>query len=82
VATRIREHATGGWDDSHAQARFKGRGGQLVRGHGVLNGPRSVAVGGETIHARRDIVIATGSRPIEPAVPGLESVENGRALRR
>ena len=74
VATRIREEASGNWDDSTAVARFEGRGGRFVRGHGVLTGPRTVAVDGQSFEASRAIVIATGSRPAIPPVPGLEDV--------
>ncbi|NJD28841.1 MAG: NAD(P)/FAD-dependent oxidoreductase [Chloroflexi bacterium] len=74
VATRIRDQAAGGWDDSYAVARFEGRGGRFVRGRGVLTGPRSVAVGALAFTARRGIVIATGSRPIVPPIPGLDGV--------
>jgi pyruvate/2-oxoglutarate dehydrogenase complex dihydrolipoamide dehydrogenase (E3) component len=74
VATRIRDQAAGGWGDSFAVARFQGRGGRFVRGRGVLKGPRTVAVGDRTFSARRGIVIATGSTPIIPAIPGLDEV--------
>lgn len=30
VASRIREHAAGGWDDSYAVARFERRGGHFA----------------------------------------------------
>jgi pyruvate/2-oxoglutarate dehydrogenase complex dihydrolipoamide dehydrogenase (E3) component len=74
VAARVRAEATGGWDDSVAVARFEGRGGRLVHGRGKLTGPRSVTVGDECFTARRGIVIATGSRPALPPIPGLTEV--------
>jgi len=74
VAARVREEITGGWDDSYAVARFEGNGGRFVRGRGTLTGPRSVAVGGVEYEARRGIVIATGSKPAIPPIPGLAGV--------
>ena len=74
VATRIREEATANWDDSAAVARFEGKGGRLVRGWGRLTGPRSVAVGEHTFHGRLGVVIATGSKPAVPPIPGLADV--------
>jgi pyruvate/2-oxoglutarate dehydrogenase complex dihydrolipoamide dehydrogenase (E3) component len=75
VAARIREQATGGWDDSLAVGRFKERGGRFVRGRGVLTGPRTVAVNGQSFTATRGLVIATGSKPAVPPIPGLAEVE-------
>lgn len=75
VAARIREQVTGGWDDSMAVQRFERRGGQLVRGRGSFDGPRTVTVGDDTFTARRGVVIATGSRPVVPPIPGLDEVD-------
>jgi pyruvate/2-oxoglutarate dehydrogenase complex dihydrolipoamide dehydrogenase (E3) component len=75
VAARVRAEATGGWDDSVAVARFEGRGGRLVHGRGKLTGPHTVTVGDECFTARRGIVIATGSRPAIPPIPGLDGVD-------
>ena len=47
------------------------RGITLVRGHGRLNGERSVLVGEHWLTARDAIVIATGSAAAIPDVPGL-----------
>ncbi|HSJ29223.1 MAG TPA: NAD(P)/FAD-dependent oxidoreductase, partial [Acidimicrobiia bacterium] len=74
VAARVREEITGGWNDAYAVARFEGHGGVFVRGHGTLTGPTTVAVGGVEYEARRGIVIATGSRPASPPIPGLGEV--------
>jgi pyruvate/2-oxoglutarate dehydrogenase complex dihydrolipoamide dehydrogenase (E3) component len=74
VAAQVRQEITGGWDDSSAVARFGDRGGGLVRGRGRLTGPRTVAVGDEIFRARRGVVVATGSRPTVPPVPGLAEV--------
>lgn len=75
VAKRIREEASGGWDDSVAVSRFEDRGGRFVRGRGRLIGPDAVAVGEQTFTARRGIVVATGSRPAIPPIPGLDEVD-------
>jgi len=66
---------TGGWDDSGALERYKDRGGQIVRGHGRLSGPRTVTVGDESYRARRGVVIATGSKPAIPPISGLDEVD-------
>ena len=70
VARRIME-ATDNWDDTAAVDRFTGQGGRLFRGHGRIVGPGQVAVGGDVLRARRGIVIATGSAPAIPPIPGL-----------
>lgn len=75
VAARVRAEVTGGWDDSMGVGRFTERGGKLVHGRGRLTGPATVAVGEDTFTARRGIVIATGSRPAIPPIPGLADVE-------
>ncbi len=74
LATRIREQATADWDDSIAVKRFEGRGGTFVRGRGSLSGPNTVRADGRSFEASRGIVIATGSRPIAPPIPGLDDV--------
>jgi pyruvate/2-oxoglutarate dehydrogenase complex dihydrolipoamide dehydrogenase (E3) component len=75
LARRVRAEVTGGWDDSIAVERFGGRGGRLVHGRGKLTGPRTVTVGGESFTARRGVVIATGSKPAIPLIPGLAEVD-------
>ncbi|MDX1615227.1 MAG: NAD(P)/FAD-dependent oxidoreductase [Candidatus Promineifilaceae bacterium] len=75
VAARVRAEASGGWDDAVAVARFEGRGGRLVHGWGRLTGPNTVAVGDDIFRARRGIVIATGSKPAIPPIPGLDQVD-------
>lgn len=75
VAERIRVEATGNWDDSIAVARFESRGGRFVRGYARLTGPRTVVVGDRQIEATRGIVLATGSHPFIPPIPGLADVK-------
>jgi len=71
VARRIREEATDGWDDRVAVERFEAKGGWFVRGRARLAGPGRVEVDGTTIEATRAIVVATGTSPTVPPVPGL-----------
>ena len=74
VARRIREQATDSWDDRVAVDRFVGKGGTFVRGEGVISGPGRVTVNGTTFAASRAIVIATGTSPSIPPIPGLDTV--------
>jgi pyruvate/2-oxoglutarate dehydrogenase complex dihydrolipoamide dehydrogenase (E3) component len=74
IARRLREEVTGGWEDSNGVARFEAAGGRFVRGWGTLTGPKTVSVGDTSIVARRGVVLATGSRPSVPLVPGLDEV--------
>jgi pyruvate/2-oxoglutarate dehydrogenase complex dihydrolipoamide dehydrogenase (E3) component len=57
----------------HAAARLEALGVEIVTGSAVFAGPDAVSVEGTTIRARR-FVIATGSRPVVPAIPGLAAV--------
>ena len=75
VAARIRAEATGDWDDSVAVRRFESNGGRFVRGYGKLTGAGTITVGGESFTASRAIVVATGSKPFIPPVPGLSDVD-------
>ena len=74
VAARIRDEATDDWNDQVAVDRFVGKGGTFVRGKGRLDGPARVAVGDALYVARRGVVIATGTRPAVPPIPGLDDV--------
>ncbi|MDX3850834.1 NAD(P)/FAD-dependent oxidoreductase [Streptomyces sp. AK02-01A] len=71
VSGRIRGEATDDWNDQAAADRLAAKGGRLVRGRGRLTGPRQVTVGERTFQARRGVVLATGTRPRVPPVPGL-----------
>lgn len=61
-------------DESQAQWAEKAHL-QVVRGHGRLSGPRTVRVEGRDgtreLTARKAVVLATGSRPRLPDIPGL-----------
>jgi pyruvate/2-oxoglutarate dehydrogenase complex dihydrolipoamide dehydrogenase (E3) component len=62
-------------DDSRPAAALTATGARLFRGEGKLVNPHTVTVGGEPLVARRAVVIANGSRPVIPAIPGLESAD-------
>ncbi|APU43432.1 dihydrolipoyl dehydrogenase family protein [Streptomyces sp. TN58] len=74
VAARIRDEATDDWNDQVAVDRFTGKGGRFVRGHARLAGPGRVEADGQVFAVRRGVVLATGSRPQIPPVPGLDAV--------
>lgn len=56
-----------------SQARFEGLGVAVVREAARFTGPRTVESASVTVTARK-LVIATGSHPRRPSLPGLESV--------
>lgn len=56
-----------------SQERFEGLGVTVLRGWANFTSPREVEVADRRIRARR-FVIATGSRPVVPALPGIDSV--------
>ena len=58
-------------DDSSQVPWLEERGVTLVRGRARLDGERRVQVGDELLEARRAVVVATGSGPVEPPIPGL-----------
>jgi pyruvate/2-oxoglutarate dehydrogenase complex dihydrolipoamide dehydrogenase (E3) component len=57
-------------DDSHQVQGYQETGVRVYKGEGKLAGPGRVQVGGETLETER-IVIATGSDPSIPPIPGL-----------
>ncbi|HEX6338701.1 MAG TPA: NAD(P)/FAD-dependent oxidoreductase, partial [Jiangellaceae bacterium] len=71
VAARIRDEATDDWNDQVAVDRFTEKGGRFVRGRARLAGPGLVDVDGETLEARRGVVLATGTAPVVPPIEGL-----------
>ena len=72
-AVRRRDEVAEGRDDSGAARSVEASGVRLVRGHGLVTGSRVVAVGGHEI-GWGDLVVATGSVPVLPDVPGLDAV--------
>ena len=55
-----------------SQERFEGLGCTVIRAFARFTGPAEVEAGGRRIRARR-FVIATGSRPFVPPIPGVEA---------
>lgn len=74
IASRLRAEITGGWDDSGGVERFETLGGRFVRGWASITGSRTAEVNGTAITAERGILVATGSRPMIPPIPGLADV--------
>jgi dihydrolipoamide dehydrogenase len=66
-----RDELIGGLDDSGQVPWLESRGVTLIRGRGRLDGERRVRVGDQVLHARRAVVIATGSGAAMPPIPGL-----------
>jgi pyruvate/2-oxoglutarate dehydrogenase complex dihydrolipoamide dehydrogenase (E3) component len=58
-------------DDSSQLPWLEQRGVTLVRGQGRLDGERRVVVGDDVLEARQAVVVATGSGPAMPPIPGL-----------
>ncbi len=75
VARRIRDEATDSWDDKVAVDRFTDKGGHFIRGRGRITGRAEVTVdtadGLRVLHARRGILVNTGTEPAIPPIPGL-----------
>src|SRR4051812_18067858 len=75
AALARRNYMTSGWSDDGQERWLADHGVGLIRGSGRLAGPRRVTVdGGPTVSARRAVVLATGSSPVTPPVPGLAEV--------
>lgn len=75
-----RDQLVYGYDDSPQAEWARGAKINVVRGHGRLTGPRTVRValrdgGTRELTARRAVVLATGSRPRIPDVPGLREAK-------
>ncbi|MEQ8965988.1 MAG: FAD-dependent oxidoreductase [Azospirillaceae bacterium] len=56
-----------------SEARFTGLGVRVLRASARFTGPREIAAGGAAVRARR-FVVATGSSPAIPPIPGLDTV--------
>lgn len=75
IADRIRDSATDDWNDQVAVDRFVGKGGHFIRGRGRIVEPGVVEVNGNTITASKGVVVATGTSPAIPPIPGLADVD-------
>lgn len=60
-----------GIEPNDSPERFRGLGVDVIQGDGRFTGPDSFEVNGRRLTART-FVVATGSRPIVPPIPGLE----------
>lgn len=69
-----RDQVVDGWDDSGQERWLAGRKVELVRGEARVVAPGRVAVGDRELEYEH-LVIATGSLPSIPPIPGLEEVE-------
>ena len=56
-----------------SQERFEGLGVRVIREYGAFISPRQVKAGDHLITARR-VILATGSSPFVPPIPGIDSV--------
>jgi dihydrolipoamide dehydrogenase len=69
-----RDFMVSDYDDGTKLSWLSDKGIDLVRGDGRIAGPGTVAVGSDTCSAK-DIVIATGSAPVVPPIPGLRELD-------
>jgi pyruvate/2-oxoglutarate dehydrogenase complex dihydrolipoamide dehydrogenase (E3) component len=66
-----RDEVVHDWDDSAQLPWLEERGVELLRGAATLEGERRVRVGEAVLTARKAVVIAVGSGPLIPPIPGL-----------
>ena len=69
-----RDFMVSDYDDAGQAAWARGEGIEVIRGAGRIDGPGRVTVGEET-YLTGDIVVATGSDPVVPPIPGLRELE-------
>lgn len=69
-----RDVMVGDYDDTAKGERLESHGIDLLRGPARLAGPGRVGVG-DAEHTAREVVIATGSDPVVPPVPGLRELD-------
>ncbi|RSM76645.1 pyridine nucleotide-disulfide oxidoreductase [Amycolatopsis sp. WAC 01375] len=70
-----RDWFTGKGDDTGQVKWAEGVGIVPIRGHGRITGEREVTVdGGDMLTARHAVIVATGSVPRTPSIPGLDTV--------
>lgn len=70
-----RDWFTGKGDDAGQVKWAEGAGIAPVRGHGRITGEREVTVdGGDVLTARHAVIVATGSVPKTPPIPGLDTI--------
>jgi len=69
-----RDFMVSGYDDSAQEAWLAGKGIELFRGAGRIEGPGVVSVDGRRLSTEH-IVLATGSEPFVPPIPGLRELD-------
>jgi len=79
AALAQRDYMTSGWHDDGQVSWLEGAGIDLVRGAGRLAGERAVEVAAadgtvRRLSAARAVVLATGTGPVIPPIPGLREV--------
>ena len=74
AALAWRDFMVADYSDEGQQRWLAGKGIDLLRGTGKLAGTGVVEVGGER-HTARHVVLATGSDPVIPPIPGLRELD-------
>jgi pyruvate/2-oxoglutarate dehydrogenase complex dihydrolipoamide dehydrogenase (E3) component len=74
IAFAWRDFMVSGYDDARKAEYLEGRGIDVLRGNARLAGPGRVRVDDEE-HSAGHVVIASGSDPVIPSVPGLRELE-------
>jgi pyruvate/2-oxoglutarate dehydrogenase complex dihydrolipoamide dehydrogenase (E3) component len=74
AAFEWRDFMVANYDDTTKVAWLDSKGIALLRGPARIAGPGRVVVGGEE-HSTEHIVLATGSDPVVPPIPGLKEAE-------
>jgi pyruvate/2-oxoglutarate dehydrogenase complex dihydrolipoamide dehydrogenase (E3) component len=75
AALARRDYMTSGWDDSGQLPWLTSRGVEVRRGTARLAGPRIVAIEDRRVSASRAVVLAVGTRPAYPPIPGLREAQ-------
>jgi dihydrolipoamide dehydrogenase len=74
AALAWRDFMVSDYSDAGQERWLTGKGIELLRGSGQLAGPGVVDVGGVR-HTAEHVVVATGSDPVVPPIPGLRELE-------
>jgi pyruvate/2-oxoglutarate dehydrogenase complex dihydrolipoamide dehydrogenase (E3) component len=69
-----RDYMVSDYDDSGKTGWYEDKGIEIIRGSGTIAGPGEVSVDG-TSHGAEHIVVATGSDPVMPPIPGLDGLD-------
>jgi pyruvate/2-oxoglutarate dehydrogenase complex dihydrolipoamide dehydrogenase (E3) component len=69
-----RDFMVSGYSDAGQVAWLDGKGIDLIRGEGRIAGPNRISAGGRE-HTAEHIVVATGSVPFVPPIPGLRDLD-------